>query len=66
MMRHYTYNTDEIGFQIGVASAAKVVLGTERAGRSKTTQPGYREWLWKLRLFLRKDLQFHHSVSLRR
>jgi hypothetical protein len=28
-----------------VISTAKVVIGTERAGRPRTTQPGNREWV---------------------
>jgi hypothetical protein len=37
------YNFDETGFQIGVITTAKVVTGTDRAGRPRTIQPGNRE-----------------------
>jgi hypothetical protein len=37
------YNFDETGFQMGVITTAKVVTGTDRAGRPRTTQPGNRE-----------------------
>jgi hypothetical protein len=30
---------------MGVISTAKVVTGTDRAGRPRTTQPGNREWV---------------------
>jgi hypothetical protein len=40
-----TYNFDETGFQMGVILTAKVVIGTDRAGRPRTTQPGNREWV---------------------
>jgi hypothetical protein len=40
-----TYNFDETGFQMGVVSTAKVITGTDRAGRPRTTQPGNREWI---------------------
>jgi hypothetical protein len=39
------YNFDETGFQMGVISTAKVVTGSDRAGRPRTTQPGNREWV---------------------
>jgi hypothetical protein len=39
------YNFDETGFQIGVIVTAKVVTGTDRAGRPRTVQPGNREWV---------------------
>src|SRR5205814_1182546 len=39
------YNFDETGFEMGVVSTAKVVTGTDRAGRPKTVQPGNREWV---------------------
>jgi hypothetical protein len=39
------YNFDETGFQMGVIATAKVVTGTERRGRPRTTQPGNREWV---------------------
>ena len=39
------YNFDKTGFQIGVISTAKVVIGSDRAGRPRTTQPGNREWV---------------------
>ncbi len=34
------YNFDETGFQMGVIATAKVVTGSDRAGRPRTTQPG--------------------------
>jgi hypothetical protein len=37
------YNFNETGFQMGVISTTKVVTGTDRAGRPRTTQPGNRE-----------------------
>ena len=40
-----TYNFDETGFQIGVILTAKVITGTDRGGRPRTTQPGNREWV---------------------
>jgi hypothetical protein len=39
------YNFDETGFQMGVIMTSKVVTGTDRAGRPRTTQPGNREWV---------------------
>jgi len=39
------YNFDETGFQMGVVSTAKVITGTDRAGRPRTIQPGNREWV---------------------
>jgi hypothetical protein len=39
------YNFDETGFQMGVISTAKVITGSDRAGRPRTTQPGNREWV---------------------
>ncbi len=39
------YNFDETGFQMGVIATAKVVTGSDRAGRPRTTQPGNREWV---------------------
>ena len=39
------YNFDETGFQMGVIATAKVVTGTDRAGRPRTKQPGNREWV---------------------
>jgi hypothetical protein len=40
-----TYNFDETGFQMGVIATAKVVTGTDRAGKPRTTQPGNRKWV---------------------
>jgi hypothetical protein len=40
-----TWNFDETGFQMGVIATAKVVTGTDRAGRLSTIQPGNREWI---------------------
>jgi hypothetical protein len=37
------YNFDKTGFQVGVISTAKVITGSERAGRPVSTQPGNRE-----------------------
>jgi len=39
------YNFDETGFQMGVIATARVVTGSNRAGRPRTTQPGNREWV---------------------
>lgn len=39
------FNFDEIGYQMGVIATAKVITGTDRAGRPRTTQPGNREWI---------------------
>jgi hypothetical protein len=39
------YKFDEIGFQMGVISIAKVVTGINRASRPRTTQLGNREWV---------------------
>lgn len=40
------YNMDETGFQMGVASTAKVVCGSEtRQSHAKALQPGNREWV---------------------
>ena len=39
------YNFDETGFQMGVISTAKVVTGSQRAGKASVTQPGNREWV---------------------
>jgi hypothetical protein len=40
-----TWNFDETGFQMGVIITAKVITGTDRAGRPRTIQPGNREWV---------------------
>ena len=39
------YNFDETGFQMGVIGTAKVVTGSQRAGKALATQPGNREWV---------------------
>ena len=40
------YNMDETGFQMGVASTAKVICGSEtRDSHVKSIQPGNREWI---------------------
>ena len=39
------YNFDETGFQIGVIGTAKVVTGSQRAGKALAIQPGNREWV---------------------
>lgn len=39
------YNFDETGFQMGVISTSKVITGSNRAGRPRTTQPGNCEWV---------------------
>jgi hypothetical protein len=39
------YNFDETGFQMGVIGTARVVTGSQRAGRALMTQPGNREWV---------------------
>ena len=38
------YNFDETGFQMGVASTAKVVTRVDRKNRPVVIQPGNREW----------------------
>jgi hypothetical protein len=38
------YNVDETGFQMGVASTAKVVTRSDRRNRPVVVQPGNREW----------------------
>jgi hypothetical protein len=38
------YNFDETGFQMGVASTAKVVTRSDRRNRPVVVQPGNREW----------------------
>jgi hypothetical protein len=38
------YNFDETGFQMGVASTAKVVTRSDRRNRPVVIQPGNREW----------------------
>lgn len=46
ILEHDIYNMDETGFQMGVASTAKVVCGSEtRDSRAKSIQPGNREWV---------------------
>ena len=40
-----TYNFDETGFQMGVVSTSKVVTRADRKGRTRTIQPGNREWV---------------------
>lgn len=39
------YNFDETGFQMGIVGTAKVVTGSQRAGKALITQPGNREWV---------------------
>ena len=39
------YNFDETGFQMGVIGTAKVVTGSQRAGKALAIQPGNREWV---------------------
>ena len=39
------WNFDETGFQMGVIATARVITGTDRAGRPRTIQPGNREWV---------------------
>ena len=38
------YNFDETGFMMGVICASMVVTRADRQGRSKSIQPGNREW----------------------
>jgi hypothetical protein len=45
ILKEDIYNFDETGFQMGVITTAKVVTGTERAGRPRTMQTGNREWV---------------------
>ncbi|KAF6515843.1 hypothetical protein HZS61_004584 [Fusarium oxysporum f. sp. conglutinans] len=39
------YNFDETGFMMGVIASGMVVTGAERRGRTKSVQPGNREWI---------------------
>jgi hypothetical protein len=39
------FNFDETGFMMGIAATAKVVTASERRYRSKSIQPGNREWV---------------------
>ena len=39
------YNFDETGFQMGIASTAKVITGAERRKRPVPVQPGNRTWV---------------------
>ena len=39
------WNFDETGFQMGVIATAKVITGTDCAGRPRIVQPGNREWV---------------------
>ena len=39
------YNFDETGFQMGVISVAKVVTGSQRAGKALVTQRRNRKWV---------------------
>lgn len=39
------YNFDETGFQMGVIATSKVVARAEQKGRTRTIQPGNREWV---------------------
>jgi hypothetical protein len=39
------YNFDKTGFQMGVITTAKVITGSERAGRPLQVQPGNRTWV---------------------
>jgi len=38
------YNFDETGFMMGIISSAMVVMRSDRHGKSKSVQPGNREW----------------------
>jgi hypothetical protein len=40
-----TYNFDETGFMMGVASTSKVVTSSDTIGRATLVQPGDREWV---------------------
>ena len=60
-----TWNFDETGFQMGVIATAKVVTGTDRAGRPRTVQPGNREWVTIIECInALGGVQFHHWLSL--
>jgi len=39
------YNFDETKFQMRVIGTAKVVTGSQRAGKALVTQPGNQEWV---------------------
>jgi len=44
ILEHDTYNIDETGFQMGIASTAKVICSTEsRQTNARSIQPGNRE-----------------------
>ena len=46
IMKENIYNMDETGFQMGVASTAKVVCGSEtKQSHARALQPGNREWV---------------------
>jgi hypothetical protein len=40
-----TFNFDETGFMMGVASTSKVVTSSDTIGRATVVQPGNREWV---------------------
>ena len=42
------YNFDETGFQMGVATTAKVITSAHTNGQLVVTQPGNREWVTTL------------------
>jgi hypothetical protein len=65
------YNFDETGFQMGVIGTAKVVTSADRKGRTKSIQPGNREWVtvihginsygWSLPPFIIFAAKLHQS-----
>lgn len=67
-----TYNFDETGFQMGVASTSKVVTSSDRVGRAILIQPGNREWVtviegicadgWSIPPFFILSGKFHQST----
>lgn len=40
-----TFNFDETGFMMGIASTSKVVTSSDTIGRATVVQPGIREWV---------------------
>ena len=69
------YNFDETGFQMGVISTSKVVTRAETKGRTKTVQPGNREWVtvihginsqgWALPAFIIFAAKLHQATWYR-
>ncbi|KAF2179514.1 DDE-domain-containing protein [Zopfia rhizophila CBS 207.26] len=56
------YNFDETSFQIGVISGGKIVTGSDRRNRRKAVQPGNREWVMAILLFIIFAGTYHLSA----